>query len=162
MTERTCGACSLCCKLAYIPELNKSIDSWCRYARPGVSKAGGCTIHPDRPTSCRDFECAWLVGAHQFGDEWFPAHCKMIITRREPRRNLAEQGILVTVDPTYPNAWRRKPYYVQLLKWAQQMVVEIRVGLRCIRLDADGSELQQVQTRAWLEGREEPKASCEK
>ena len=45
----------------------------------------------------RDFDCGWLVGSHQFGDEWFPARCKMIITRREPRYILAERGMLVTV-----------------------------------------------------------------
>jgi hypothetical protein len=64
--------------------------------------------------------------------------------------------MLVTVDPTSPNAWRRKPYYVQLLGWAQHMVVEIRVGQRCIRLNADGTEQQETRTKAWLEGREEP------
>jgi len=150
MTERTCGTCSLCCKLAYIPELNKSIDSWCRHARPGV---GGCSIYLDRPPSCRDFNCGWLVGARELGDEWFPARCKMIVTRREPRYNLTERGMLVTVDPTYPNAWRRKPYYVQLLGWAQHIVVEIRVGRRCIRLNADGTEQQETRTQAWLEDR---------
>jgi hypothetical protein len=83
----------------------------------------------------------------------------MIITRREPRYNLAERGMLVTVDPTYPDAWRRKPHYVQLLKWAQHIVVEIRVGRRCIRLNADGSEQEATKTRAWLEGREERDAN---
>jgi hypothetical protein len=53
------------------------------------------------------------------------ARCKMIISAREPRYNLAERGMLLTVDPTYPNAWRRKLYYVRLLEWAQHMVVEI-------------------------------------
>jgi uncharacterized protein len=155
MVERTCGACSLCCKLPYIPELNKSIDSWCRHARPGV---GGCSIYSERPASCRSFTCGWLLGARELGDEWFPARCKMIVTRREPRYNLAEQGMLVTVDPTYPNAWRRKLYYGQLLAWAQRMVVEIRVGRRCIRLNADGSEQEATKTQAWLEDREEREA----
>jgi hypothetical protein len=35
MTERICGTCSLCCKLPYVAELNKSIDTWCQHARPG-------------------------------------------------------------------------------------------------------------------------------
>jgi hypothetical protein len=83
----------------------------------------------------------------------------MIVTRREPRYNLAEQGMLVTVDPSYPDAWRRKPYYVQLLGWAGRMVVEIRIGRRCIRLNADGSEQEATKTQAWLEGREEREAN---
>jgi hypothetical protein len=35
------------------------------------------------------------------------------------------------------------------------MVVEIRVGRRCIRLNADGSEEEAIKTQAWLEDREE-------
>ena len=152
MTERICGTCSLCCKLPYISELNKPIDSWCRHARPGV---GGCSIYPERPASCRSFMCVWLLGARELGDERFPARCKMIVS---PRNNPAEQGVLVMVDPAYPNAWRRKPYHVQLLGWAQRMVVEIRVGRRCILLNADGSEQEVTKTQAWLEGREEREA----
>ena len=78
----------------------------------------------------------------------------MIVTRREPRYNLTERGALVTVDPASPNSWRREPYYRQLLEWAQRMVVEIRVGRRCIRLNADGSEQEAIKTQAWLEARE--------
>ena len=149
MTERICGTCSLCCKLPHIPELNKPIDSWCRHARPGV---GGCSIYPERPASCRSFACGWLLGARELGDEWFPARCKMFVTPR------SEQGRLVTVDPSSPNAWRRKPYYAQLLGWAQSMVVEIRVGRRYIWLKADGSEQEVTKTQAWLEGQEEREA----
>ena len=137
--------------LPYVAELNKPIDTWCRHARPG----GGCSIYRDRPTSCRGFVCGWLSDELKVGDEWFPARCKMIVTRREPRYNLAERGALVTVDPASPNAWRREPYYRQLLEWAQRMVVEIRVGRRCIRLNADGSEQEAIKTQAWLEAREE-------
>jgi len=150
MTKRTCGSCSLCCKLPYVRELNKSIDTWCKHASPG---RGGCLIYPDRPSSCRGFICGWLSGA-DIGDEWFPARCKMFITPR-PSEGLAKKGILVTVDPAYPNAWRRNPYYPQLLAWAQHMLVEIRVGRRFIGLDADGTERQVTRTQAWIEGREE-------
>src|SRR5215469_13582461 len=86
MTERICGTCSLCCKLPYVAELKKPIDTWCRHARPGH---GGCSIHRDRPTSCRGFICGWLSDELKVGDEWFPAHCKMIISRA------AEKGFLI-------------------------------------------------------------------
>ncbi len=65
------------------------------------------------------------------------------------------QRSLVTVDPTYQIAWRRKLYYVQLLGWAQHMVVAIRVGRRS-SVNEDGTEQQETRTEAWLEGREEP------
>src|SRR5215472_3060306 len=121
MTERICATCSLCCKLPYVAELKKPIDTWCRHARPGH---GGCLIHRDRPTSCRGFICGWLSDELKVGDEWFPTHCKMIISRA------AEKGFLIIVDPAYPNAWRREPYYGQLLALAQRNLVKIRVGRR--------------------------------
>jgi len=89
-----------------------------------------------------------------FGDEWFPARSKMMITRRVG--NVPEdQGMLVTVDPAFPTAWRREPYYSQLRERAQRFVVEIRIGLRWIRLYANGTEQEVTRTRAWIEGRPE-------
>ena len=73
----------------------------------------------------------------------------MIISRA------AEQGFLIIVDPAYPNAWRREPYYRQLLALAQRSAVKIRVGRRFIGLNADGSEEQVTRTPAWIEGRPE-------
>jgi hypothetical protein len=143
---RTCGVCSLCCKLPYVRELNKPIDTWCPYASPGDR---GCLIYPDRPPTCRAFICLWLEST-KLGEEWFPARCKMILTP-------LPKGPLVTVDPAFPTAWRREPYYSQLLAWAQYTQVEIRVGRRCIGLNADGTEDEVTRTQAWIErGEEEP------
>lgn len=102
MTKRTCGTCSLCCKLRCVRELNQSIDTWCKHASPGRC---GCLIYPDRPSSCRGFICGWLSGA-EIGDEWFPARCKMFIMPRPSEGLPKKKGILVTVDPAYPNKFR--------------------------------------------------------
>lgn len=78
----------------------------------------------------------------------------MIIAPRVPLHSIGEQGMLVTVDPAYPNAWRREPYYSRLLTWAQHgVIIEIRIGQRCIGLNADGTEQEVTRTRAWIEGR---------
>jgi uncharacterized protein len=149
--SRTCGTCSLCCKLPYIAELNKPIDTWCKHAARG---GGGCLIYADRPHTCRGFVCGWLAGELAIDDDWFPARCKMIITPRSAKHSLAERGMLVTVEPAYPNTWRREPYYSQLLAWAKNILVEIRIGQRCIRLHADTSEEEVHRSKAWFEGRE--------
>src|SRR5215469_9074166 len=78
---------------------------------------------------------------------WFPAHCKTIIARA------VEGGFLIIVDPAYPNAWRREPYYGQLLALAHRSLVKIRVGRRFIGLNADGSEEQVTRTQPGIEGR---------
>jgi hypothetical protein len=67
----------------------------------------------------------------------------------------AEPGFLIIVDPAYQNAWRREPYYGQLLALAQRSLVKIRVGRRFITLNADGSEEEVIRTQAWIEGRSE-------
>jgi hypothetical protein len=142
---RECGTCSLCCKLIYVAELNKAIDTWCPHCRPGHDR---CTIYPDRPTSCRAFICGWLSGKLKIGDEWYPARSKMVISR-------AGDSFLIVVDPAYPNAWRREPYYGQLLALAKRSGVKIRVGQRFIRMNADGSERQWWRSQAHIEGRSE-------
>jgi hypothetical protein len=119
------------------------------HAKPG---RGGCSIYPDRPRSCRGFVCAWLGNERDIGDEWFPARCKMFLMPRVAPYSIAEQGLLVTVDPAYPTAWRREPYYTQLRTWARDFPIELRIGLRCISLDADGTEEEVVRTREWIEG----------
>ena len=142
MTERTCGACSLCCKLPYVPELRKPIDTWCKHAAPGC---GGCLIYPKRPRSCRDYICGWLSSEPGVGDEWFPAQCHMMLT---PRRI----GMRVTVDPDSPDAWLREPYYKQIRQWAQQKPVEIRIGWRWLWLNPDLPESEMPKIQKWLEG----------
>src|SRR5262245_21162621 len=117
----------MCCKLPYVAELAKPVDTWCAHARPGH---GGCAIYPDRPRTCREFVCGWLAGA--VDDVWYPARCKMILAAGKNAHEL-----VVTVDPAFPTAWRREPYYPQLLAWAQDRRVQIRIGLRIIQLNAD-------------------------
>lgn len=52
--SKSCGDCSLCCKLLGIEELSKKPNTWCDHARPG------CKIYATRPHSCQVFECLWL------------------------------------------------------------------------------------------------------
>ena len=118
---RTCGTCSLCCKLPSVAELNKPIDRWCQHCKPGK---GGCTIYADRPAVCVAFTCGWLTQL-TIGDEWFPARCKMILTETEDGK------IFVHVDPAFPDAWRREPYYSRP---KAHVPVEIRIGSRCFDL----------------------------
>jgi uncharacterized cysteine cluster protein YcgN (CxxCxxCC family) len=106
---RTCGDCSLCCKLVGIDELHKPAGSWCPHCDPGN---GRCTIYADRPAECRSFYCSWLISPN-LGPEWRPTKCKMVLYVEGERNVLA-----VRVDPGDPGAWRRDPYYRQLKEFA--------------------------------------------
>jgi len=129
-TGRVCGTCSLCCKLLPIRELEKPENTWCVHCRPA---AGGCTIYADRPHSCREFACHWLISKN-LGDEWAPAKARMFVHyNHDPLGNV---GLYVIVDPSRPDAWRREPYWSQLKVWAlnnlrgRKMRTYINVGPR--------------------------------
>jgi hypothetical protein len=142
-TTRKCGTCSLCCKLPYVWELKKSIDTWCRHCWPA---RGGCTIYAERPLSCREFVCDWLSG--HADDAWFPDRCKMVLEQ------INKDHFLVTVDPAFPEAWRQEPYYTSLRTYAGQgLFAELRIGRRFIGLTADGSEQEAYRSQAHIEGR---------
>jgi uncharacterized protein len=109
-TSRTCGACSLCCKLLPIAVLDKQANLWCRHCKPG----NGCSIYRTRPQVCRDYQCGWLLGV--LNDHWSPANCHMIVT-------LPYEGhpaCMVAVDPDHANTWEQAPYLEDLKKMAAQ------------------------------------------
>jgi hypothetical protein len=106
---KSCGGCTLCCKVLKITALSKPHGTWCTHCQPGV----GCRVYDDRPEECRTFLCGWLVNS-QLGPEWKPDKSRLIIT------NAADgNGLAIRCDPGYPNAWRKEPYRSQILQWAK-------------------------------------------
>ena len=119
---RSCGDCSLCCKLLRIDAFDKPVGTWCAHCAPG---RGGCTIYENRPTECRNFYCGWLT-TPGLGPEWRPNKCKMFL-------RMEGNLIAVHVDPSDPSAWRREPFFRQLKEFAtkavdkdQQVVVYVK------------------------------------
>ena len=64
---RSCGSCTLCCKLLGINEngedpaldgWTKPADKWCEYCLIGK----GCDIYDTKPAECTKFACGWLAG----------------------------------------------------------------------------------------------------
>lgn len=134
MTDRQCGACTLCCKLLAIEALDKPKDSWCVHCRIG----SGCTIYTERPTPCRTFECGYLL-LPTLGEHWFPARSKLILASEE-----GGQRLIIHVDPARPNAWRDKPYYQEIKAWGRaaadvgdQVWVMVGANLTVILPDAE-------------------------
>lgn len=134
-TGRSCGECSLCCKLAQVDELDKPSGVWCRHCAPG---RGGCTIYETRPAVCRSWHCSWILDA-SLGPEWRPLTCKMILFFEKGGSRLC-----VRVEPTHADVWRREPYYGQLKRWShgavaarRQIVVYIKKRVIVILPDKD-------------------------
>jgi hypothetical protein len=96
MSERTCGSCTLCCKLLRVTELNKAEGRWCTHCVKGQ----GCGIYADRPPSCRNFECFWLMDAG-FPDDMRPDRTGIVIMLHD------ENSAVLHVDPARPDAQRQ-------------------------------------------------------
>src|SRR4051794_5306943 len=72
---KTCGDCTLCCKLlsVVLPDGEHKEDAaWCKHC------AAGCTIYPDRPEGCRTFTCLWLSD-ERIPDDLWPKRSKVVL-----------------------------------------------------------------------------------
>jgi hypothetical protein len=105
---KSCGSCTLCCKLFPVPELEKPAGVWCRH----IAQGRGCGIHETRPPVCRAFDCQWLFNP-DLGPEWKPERCKFVLSIY-PGSN----SLVVTSDPGAPRAWAREPFIGELRRWA--------------------------------------------
>jgi hypothetical protein len=106
---RSCGTCSLCCKVYSVQELSKPAGRWCTH----VVRGSGCANHDGRPPVCRQFFCSWLVDPN-LGPEWKPEVSRFVLSA-DP----AYQARTLMVDPGMPLAWKRKPYYSVLKKFSE-------------------------------------------
>jgi hypothetical protein len=125
----------MCCKVPYIEEFEKPPGVWCEHAAAGK----GCTIYGSHPTSCRAFYCLWMLDG-SFGPEWKPDRAKFVVYIQRNGVNLQ-----VAVDPGFPQAWRRAPYYAWLKQWAREgaehgAFVFVRIGQRIIAMLPDRDE----------------------
>lgn len=111
--KRTCGECTLCCKLMPVPELkDKVAGERCPHQRAHK----GCSIYPKRPLSCKVWSCAWLSW-EDAGNLSRPDRAHYVIdimpdfvTVRDdfsPDRTEHKIPVIqVWLDPKYPDAHR--------------------------------------------------------
>ena len=105
---RTCGSCTLCCKLIGIPELRKPPDVMC----PHAVSSKGCAIHADRPRSCHQYFCGWRLDPN-IDALWKPEISGFLL-----QINLYYSALMVMVDPVKPLAWKMQPYHGRLQEWS--------------------------------------------
>jgi Fe-S-cluster containining protein len=149
---RSCGTCSLCCKVLPVPELNKPAGEWCVHCVPG----SGCAVHADRPDPCRQFFCAWRLDPG-LGPEWKPEACRFVLAM-DP----AHQALMVMVDPGMPLAWKREPYYSRLRQLSEvsfrqdkKVLVNLRGNITVILPDREvpiGAIAPGEEIVIWREG----------
>jgi hypothetical protein len=105
---RTCHGCTLCCKLLSIEELEKPPLTWCAICDAKT----GCKDYAGRPTECRDFYCGYLLDP-ALDERWKPSSCKLVVSFEEHAK-----AVVILVDPTRHDAWRKEPFHSQIRQWA--------------------------------------------
>jgi len=93
---KSCGSCTLCCKVLTIEELQKPAGVYCSHCSIGA----GCGVYPERPDSCRTFLCAWLYSP-SMGPELKPEVSHVVIWEWR-----AGRVVLADCDLDHPDAWR--------------------------------------------------------
>jgi hypothetical protein len=112
---RSCGSCSLCCKLLPIGREDemgflKVANQRCRHQR--TNSAGCCKIHAERPFPCRSWSCRWMSDPKATGLPR-PDRCHYVVdsvldhVTVEMAGKPHQQSVLqVWVDPDFPDAHR--------------------------------------------------------
>ena len=126
---RACGTCLMCCKTLTIKELEKPPGVWCRHVVTGK----GCGIYESRPSVCRRFYCHWMLNPH-LGPEWKPDRAKFVLFGEAPAGD--RQQINIAVDPNFPNAWKKPPYFAAIKKWAADGAEQGRLVLVLVQIGA--------------------------
>ena len=72
---RACGSCQACCNRLLVPELSKANGQNCLY-----QCSQGCAVYPQRPISCRDFQCLWLWNRGVLQDEERPDRLGVLVS----------------------------------------------------------------------------------
>lgn len=96
---RECGSCTMCCKSMSVWEIEKPNNVWCRHVRNHSS----CAIYETRPTSCRTFNCLWLLGVGT--DAMRPDRSRVLMVEAENEAG-GPKGFAAILDPTRPLAWQ--------------------------------------------------------
>src|SRR5579864_2123558 len=131
---RSCGTCSLCCKVFAVQELSKPAGQWCIHA---VARSG-CRNYDNRPRACRQFLCAWRLDV-ELGPAWKPEVSRFVLSEDRDRG-----AMTVTVDPGMPLAWKREPYYTRLKQFSEvsfrqdkRVLVDLRGNITVILPDRE-------------------------
>ena len=119
MSDRTCGDCTLCCKLMGVSAINKPVNKWCQYCEIGI----GCKIYPERPEPCKEFDCMWLVsvGLPEFMK---PSKSHVVLIAS----TTGIPALCAKVDPSYPAAWKQRDVLkvLSILSQSLPVVVSLR------------------------------------
>lgn len=121
LEDRSCGACTLCCKLVSIDALGKPHGVWCQHCAVGK----GCKIYDEKPEECTTFKCLWLYD-RRLDESWYPARSKCVLYYHN-------DGFIIAEIASENKALMRDAKYLALFKAYAEEVKSKRgyVIVRC-------------------------------
>lgn len=133
-----CGTCTLCCKLPGLPEMNKPVNKWCKYAKPGK----GCTVYDNRPVPCQAYRCAYLQ-IDNIDPDLRPDRCGAIFEATHDDKLM----IMRVRQEGYASTWRQPKVFRLVLGF-------IKTGAKVVMTDGSRSQLFERHPRnpsKWLQ-----------
>jgi hypothetical protein len=147
---KSCGSCTLCCKVLTIEELQKPAGIYCSHCKVGV----GCGIYAERFDVCRNFMCAWTYST-TMGPELKPEVTHVVIWEWTGGRS-----VLAECDLDYPDAWRAPAVINFLRQTAAKLpsgwIVVAKLGQQTWRITQDAILSEQGDVTAFVEPRVGP------
>lgn len=129
---RSCGTCTLCCKVMKIESAASPRGKWCQHCEKGM----GCRIYATRPQECRDFYCSFVLD-DSMPEYWNPIICGMVITL-----NTERNCHVIYVNDGQIGAWRKEPYRQDLFEVSANFFqsmgpILVRAGRRAFAIFPD-------------------------
>lgn len=115
-TERSCGACTECCRVLAVAEINKKPFTLCEHTRH-YGKTGRCKIHESKPDVCRAFRCFWLKGS--FAESERPDKTGIVVSESKTL-NGNVLSILVTQSNATGKSTEKGKFYRSLMRWVNE------------------------------------------
>ena len=109
-----CGACTMCCTVLAVPEINKLENVRCKYLTEK-----GCGIYETRPLACKQFECLWLSTRL----DPVPPITMPAATRPDRSKVIAIvvlNKVVLHAEPSSPDAFDKEPMKSLIDKWSKK------------------------------------------
>jgi hypothetical protein len=58
---KTCSGCTACCETVPVKEIDLAAFVRCKHLCSPPQMATGCGVYQNRPRSCREWSCSWLI-----------------------------------------------------------------------------------------------------
>jgi hypothetical protein len=137
---KSCGGCTACCMTVPVKEIGLRAFERCRHLHSLPQLATGCSIHANRPRSCRAWSCSWLIS--DLPDEYRPDRIGVVVDPIPDLVRIHGEEIVASqlwVLPGHEDDWRTVPAVKDLI----QSIMDLGFAILW-RIKAEDGQLARV------------------